>query len=256
MRSQTRAHELALPTPGPDRCVAGKRARRLISLVAGLASDPFAIYYFQRFSVYALPANLITAPIMSFLVAPAAGAAAVLGPFGLADPALELMASALDLVAAIGATFGGRPEALRALPAPPVEAFLLCVFAMLWACLWRGALRWAALLPFAASVALYAAAPRPIAVFDADLRAVFVRAPAPTTAGRSSPSPRSAYAAIGWVRSWAYRPPNLARPSRNMQPQRLRVRRRWSERVDCGARRGGLFIGRVRGAIVISTLAA
>lgn len=173
-------HEPALPTPGPligamQASVRGIGGVILISLVAGLATDPFAIYHFQRFSVYALPANLITAPIMSFLVAPAAAAAAVLGPFGLADPALALMASALDLIAAIGATFGGRPEAVRALPAPPALAFLVCVFAMLWACLWRGALRWLALAPFAASIALYVTAPRPIAAFDADLRAVFVR---------------------------------------------------------------------------------
>jgi len=173
-------HEPALPTPGPligamQASVRGIGGVILISLVAGLASDPFAIYHFQRFSIYALPANLIVAPIMSFLVAPAAGAAAVLGPFGLADPALELMASALDLVAAIGATFGGRPEALRALPAPPHLAFMLCVFAMLWACLWRGWLRWLGLAPFAACLALYIAAPRPVAAFDAAARAVFVR---------------------------------------------------------------------------------
>lgn len=173
-------HEPPLPTPGPligamQASVRGIGGVILISLVAGLATDPFAIYHFQRFSIYALPANLIAAPIMSFLVAPAAAAAAVLGPFGLADPALELMASALDLIAAIGATFGGRPEALRALPMPPDSAFLLCVFAMLWAALWRGMLRWLALAPFAASIALYISAPLPLAAFDADLRAVFVR---------------------------------------------------------------------------------
>ncbi len=174
-------HEPALPTPGPligalQASVRGIGGVILISLVAGLATDPFAIYHFQRFSVYALPANLIAAPIMSFLVAPAAAAAAVLAPFGLADPALELMASALDLIAAIGATFGGRPEALRALPLPPDGAFILCVFAMLWACLWRGAVRWLGLFPFVASIAIYVDAPRPAAAFDADLRAVFIRA--------------------------------------------------------------------------------
>lgn len=173
-------HEPALPVPGPfigllQASVRGIGGVILISLVAGLATDPFAVYHFQRFSIYALPANLIAAPIMSFLVAPAAAAAAILAPFGLSDPALEVMASALDLIAAIGATFGGRPEALRALPQPPDIAFVLCVVSMLWACLWRGALRWAAVAPFAASLALYASAPRPIAAFDADLRAIYAQ---------------------------------------------------------------------------------
>ncbi|MGQ0531345.1 MAG: ComEC/Rec2 family competence protein [Caulobacteraceae bacterium] len=173
-------HEPALPTPGPligalQATTRGIGGVLLISFVAGLATDPFAIYHFQRFAVYALPANLIAAPIMSFLVAPMAAVAAILAPFGLADPALELMASALDLIAAVGQTFGERPEAIRAVPKPPDIAFILCVFALLWACLWRGALRWLGAAIFAASVVLYLTAPQPIAAFDADLRAIYAR---------------------------------------------------------------------------------
>ncbi len=173
-------HEPALPAPGPligalQSISQGIGGVLLISFVAGLATDPFAIYHFQRFAVYSLPANLITAPIMSFLVAPLAAAAAVLAPFGLADPALQLMASALDLVAAIGQTFGDRPEAVRALPRPPDLAFVLCVLALVWACLWRGWLRWGGALFFAASVWTYLAAPQPMLAFDGDLRAVYAR---------------------------------------------------------------------------------
>ncbi len=173
-------HEPALPTPGPligalQATTRGIGGVLLISFVAGLATDPFAIYHFQRFAVYALPANLIAAPIMSFLVAPMAALAAILAPFGLADPALELMASALDLIAAVGQTFGERPEAIRALPKPPDVAFALCVFALLWACLWRGALRWLGAPMLAASIALYVFAPRPVAAFDSDLRAIYAR---------------------------------------------------------------------------------
>lgn len=173
-------HEPALPTPGPfigalQSITRGIGSVLVISLVAGLATDPFAIYHFQRFAVYALPANLITAPIMSFLVAPLAALAAILAPFGLADPALELMASALDLIAAVGQTFGDRPEAVRAVPRPPDFAFILCVFALLWACLWRGLLRWAGAAPFLASIVLYVGAPQPVMAFDADTRAIFVR---------------------------------------------------------------------------------
>jgi competence protein ComEC len=173
-------HEPALPTPGPligalQATTRGIGGVLLISFVAGFATDPFAIYHFQRFAVYSLPANLITAPIMSFLVAPTAAIAAVLAPFGLADPAIELMASALDLIAAVGQTFGERPEAVRALPKPPEIAFLLCIFALLGACLWRGALRWLGAPVFLASVVLYVTASQPIAIFDSDLRAIYAR---------------------------------------------------------------------------------
>lgn len=173
-------HEPALPTPGPligamQAATRGIGAVLLISLVAGLATDPFAIYHFQRFSIYALPANLIAAPIMSFLVAPAAGLALILTPFGWGDVALQVMASALDLIAAVGQTFGERPEAIRALPRPPDLAFVLCVLALTWACLWRGVLRWAAVAIFALSIWVYAHAPTPLMAFDGDLRALYLR---------------------------------------------------------------------------------
>ncbi len=170
----------ALPTPGPIIGVMQWSTRAvgavlLISVVAGIATDPFAMYHFQRFSIYSLPANLLAEPILSFLVAPAAVIAAVLAPFGLSDAPLEVMASGLDLIAAIGQTFGERPEAVQAVPKPPDAAFLLCVFALLWACLWRGALRWISVPILVASAVLYVTAPQPIAAFDSDLRAVYVR---------------------------------------------------------------------------------
>lgn len=174
------AEERALPTPGLligalQWAARGVGGVMLISLVAGIATDPFAIYHFQRFSVYSLVANLIVEPMISFLVAPAAMCAAILAPFGLAEIPLQVMASALDLVAAVGDVFGSRPEAVRALPRPPDAALLLCVFALLWACLWRGRLRWGGLVLFAGSVGLYITAPQPAVAFDAELRAVYAR---------------------------------------------------------------------------------
>lgn len=192
-------HEPALPTPGPligalQATTRGIGGVLLISFVAGLATDPFAIYHFQRFSVYALPANLIAAPIMSFLVAPAAAVAALLAPFGHADIPLEVMASALDLIAAVGQTFGERPEAIRAMARPTDAAFVLCVFALLWAGLWRGALRWGGAIFFAGSIALYTQAPTPIVAFDADTRAIYARTDATGSWSLIAAPGRSTYA--------------------------------------------------------------
>ena len=98
-----------------------------------------------------------------------------MAPFGLADAPLQVMASALELIAEIGAVFGDRPEAVRALPRPPDGAFILCVCALSWACLWRGFLRWGGLAFLVASLWLYLTTPQPVAAFDGDLRAMFVR---------------------------------------------------------------------------------
>jgi competence protein ComEC len=179
---ETRRGDDGPPTPG---LLLGGIARTwrtvsdmlLISVVAGLATDPFAIYHFQRFATYGLAANLAATPIITFVAAPAAVAAAVLAPFGLAEPALALMAFGLDMVRGIGAAFAERPEAVRALPAAPTSAFLLAVGAIVWICLWRGALRWFGLVALAAAAATYLAAPRPVVWADGDLRAVVARTP-------------------------------------------------------------------------------
>ena len=147
----------------------------LASLVAGLATDPFAIYHFQRFSVYGLAANLAATPLISFVIAPASVLAAALAPFGLADWPLTVMSGALDMVRLIGGVFAERPEAVRTLPAAPALAFLLAVGAIGWMCLWAGALRWLALAFIATAATIYAMAPKPVIWADGDLRAVVAR---------------------------------------------------------------------------------
>ncbi len=172
--------ETGLPTPGlliaslqsAGRWMAGAL---LASFVAGLATDPFAMAHFQRVQFYALPANLAATPVITLIVTPAAGAAAALAPFGVAEWPLKIMAWGLDLLVAIGGSFSSRPEAVRGVPKPPDIAFVLCCAAIAWACLWRGKLRYAALAPLAAAALLYALSPRPILMTDGALQAVIAR---------------------------------------------------------------------------------
>ncbi len=170
----------ALPTPGPLIGGLQNLARvgggvLLTSFVAGLATDPFALFHFQRFAAYGLIANLAIAPIVTFVVAPAAAVAAIAAPFGYADVPLGVMAQALDLVAAIGESFGARPEAVQAFPRPPDIFLPLSALAITWACLWRGALRWGGVAFLGAAVALYVVQPRPVLAFDGEMQAVFAR---------------------------------------------------------------------------------
>jgi len=169
----------ALPTPGPLIGSLQNMARLgggvlLTSLVAGLATDPFALFHFQRFAAYGLIANLAIAPIVTFVVAPAAAAAALAAPFGLADYPLGVMAQALDLVAAIGESFGTRPEAVQAFPRPPDVFLPLSAMAITWACLWRGALRWGGLVLLGAAAGVYLTQPRATLAFDGEMQAVFM----------------------------------------------------------------------------------
>jgi competence protein ComEC len=176
--------KLAEGPPAPGFLLGGLQASwrtmsdmLLASAVAGLATDPFAIFHFQRISVYGLASNLASTPIITFLIAPAAVAAAALSLVGLAEPAVDLMAAGLDMVRAIGAVFAERPEAVRALPLAPLEAFLAAVGALLWICLWQGWFRWLGLAGLAAAGGLYLTAPRAVLLADGDLRAVVARTP-------------------------------------------------------------------------------
>ncbi|MGB1358053.1 MAG: ComEC/Rec2 family competence protein, partial [Paracoccaceae bacterium] len=54
----------------------------LSSLVAGLATAPFSAAHFNQVSHYGLLANILSLPVMSFLVAPSAVLAMMLMPFG------------------------------------------------------------------------------------------------------------------------------------------------------------------------------
>lgn len=175
-------------SPGP--LVSGLRrfegaiaAALLTSFVAGLAADPIAAFHFQRVTLYGLPANLAAAPLTTFVVAPAAVVAAVAAPFGLADAPLQVMAWGLDQISAVARLFADRPEAVQPLPRMPLEAFLLGLGAGLWAALWRGPVRWLALVPAALAVVAAITAPRPMLLADAALSTIVARTDEPGEGG-------------------------------------------------------------------------
>jgi len=66
-----------------------------VSFIAGLAAAPVAMQSFNRISTYGLPANLITAPLSSFVFMPAIALGAVLTPLDLGRPVLNFAAWSL-----------------------------------------------------------------------------------------------------------------------------------------------------------------
>lgn len=72
------------------------------SLVAGMATGPFAMRHFNRTAIYGLIANLATSPIADFILMPALALGAALEPLGLGAPFLWLAGKGVDLMLAIG----------------------------------------------------------------------------------------------------------------------------------------------------------
>ncbi len=146
----------------------------LTSLIAAVATTPFAIYHFQRAAPLSLLANLAAMPVVGVLVR---ACRAVLGrPDALRPGVLALvpMGWGIDWMVSRGDD-GGWSEGWGGVPAVPASALLLVVAGFLWLALWRERWRLAGLVPILLAIPLALSAPRPDILIDADGRAVAVR---------------------------------------------------------------------------------
>ncbi|WP_161140069.1 ComEC/Rec2 family competence protein [Propylenella binzhouense] len=112
----------------------------LTTIIASLATAPYAAYHFERVTSYALVANMLAMPVVSTLVMPVGLVALVLMPFGLDAAPLALMTAGIRIVLGVSDWVASLPGA--SFGAPPVSALPLglVTFGFLWLCLWR--LRW------------------------------------------------------------------------------------------------------------------
>ncbi|MCW5732402.1 MAG: ComEC/Rec2 family competence protein [Alphaproteobacteria bacterium] len=145
------------------------------TLVASLATAPFALHYFGRFVDYGLLANLLAVPLTGFVIMPAGLLALLLIPFGLEGPALAVMGAGVDLVIATARWVATLPGAVQVLPQLPLPALLSIVLGGLWLCLWRR--RWRRLggIAIGAGLMLGILWPRPDILIEGEGRLVAVR---------------------------------------------------------------------------------
>lgn len=113
----------------------------MTSLVAGLASAPFALYHFNRFAAFGLLANLLGVPLTGFWIMPWAVLAGLLFPFGLEAWALIPMGWGIDRLVAIAQWVAGLDGAVALVPAMPLWGLGLVALGGLWLCLWTGKMR-------------------------------------------------------------------------------------------------------------------
>ncbi len=166
-------------TPWPIRFVQGTGQWLLASLaasfVAGLATGPFAMQHFNRVSTFGLVANLVVAPISSFLMMPALAVGAVLAPLGLGEAPLAAAGFGIELMNRVATTAASLPGAQLVVASAPAWALPAAFLGLLWLCLWRGPLRWLG-LPLALAVTLAPRPPAPDAWISADGATLAVRA--------------------------------------------------------------------------------
>jgi len=135
-------------------------AAAAVSLVAGLATEPFAIQHFNRITLYGVFANLLTEPLSTLMIMPGLALGAVAAPFGGGGPFLAFAGWGLEAMTAIARLFAGWPHAVLVVPSAPEPALAVSFLGLLFVCLWRGRLRWLG-LPLFAAVALWPRPPAP-----------------------------------------------------------------------------------------------
>jgi competence protein ComEC len=146
------------------------------SFVAGSGSSFFAAYHFNRVADYALIANLLATPLVSFWIMPLGMLAFLLMPLGLEHLALIPMVWGVDLLIDIAQWVARWPGAVGYVPAMPVWGLAGIAFGGLWLCLWRRAWRWFGLVGLAAGSLSPWLRPLPDLVVAADGRMIAARA--------------------------------------------------------------------------------
>jgi len=117
------------------------------SVMAGLATAPFAAYHFNRLSAYGVVANVLVMPVISLVIMPAGVVALLLMPFGLEWLPLQFMDWGLALMLDTAHWIASWPGAAIGVQAFSVEALLLMSLGLLWMACWHMSWRWLGLVP-------------------------------------------------------------------------------------------------------------
>jgi competence protein ComEC len=120
----------------------------LSSLVAGGATLLFSVYHFQQTSPLGVIGNLLSLPLVGFVMMPAALLGVLAMPFGLEGPFLLAMGWSIDRMLDMAAIVAGWSTHLRASPLLTPPALLIGLVALGWFAFLRD--RWRLLGPVVA----------------------------------------------------------------------------------------------------------
>jgi len=147
----------------------------LASLIAGLATTPYAAFHFHRITPYGLLANLAAMPVVSALVMPMGlfGLAAM--PFGLDGVFWWLMGVGIDWMVAVAQWVAALPGAVGRMPAFGIGPLILASLGIILMGLLRTPLRWSGAAVLGLAVIWAINVPQPEILISGDGRNVAVR---------------------------------------------------------------------------------
>jgi competence protein ComEC len=143
------------------------------SLVASLATMPFALHHFDRAALFSVIANIVSTPVITLWTTPAAAMAAVAAPFGFDEPFLWLMGKSLEVVLVISHySVEASPEV--DLPRLGATGMAFAATAIALFCVFTRRGRVFAIIPAAAAVAFWLTTPQAVG-YIADDGSVFLK---------------------------------------------------------------------------------
>jgi competence protein ComEC len=147
----------------------------LASLVAGLATTPYAAFHFHRVTPYGIVANLLAMPVVSALVMPAGILGLVAMPFGFDGVFWRLMDVGIQWMIVVTQWVAALPGAIGRMPAFGQGPLILASFGIVVLGLLRTPLRFAGAAVLAGAIAGALLAKQPDVLIAGDGHHVAVR---------------------------------------------------------------------------------
>lgn len=143
-------------------------ATMLTTLIASLATAPFAIYHFNRIALYGLLANLVAVPVMAMWIMPLGIVSFLLMPFGLESLGLVPMGWGISVVLWIADSVAALPGAVALVPPMPTTGLAILSLGGIWLCVMRGRIRFYGLPAIAAGMASILSVTAPDVIVNRD----------------------------------------------------------------------------------------
>ncbi|MDB5637206.1 MAG: competence protein ComEC [Bradyrhizobium sp.] len=147
----------------------------LASLVAGLATTPYAAFHFHRVTPYGVLANLAAMPVVSAVVMPAGLLGLVAMPFGLDGVFWRIMGFGIDWMIAVTQWVSDLPGAIGRMAAFGTGPLIAASAGIILLGLLRTPLRWSGAAVLALSVVWALVVPQPDILISGDGHIVGVR---------------------------------------------------------------------------------
>ena len=143
-------------------------------LVASLATLPFAVFHFNRVALCTSLTNLLSGPVIAFIIMPFVLVSLLAFPFGLEFVPLKIVGFGLEIVNNLTLWVASLPYAATSVLSMPLWGLLLIVAGGLWLCLLRSRLRlWGAAAIVLGALSLLGVK-RPEVIVDAEIKTVAV----------------------------------------------------------------------------------